>query len=540
MIHLCSLAAAQGFGLINWSVVILYLVAMVAIGHWQGRKKTDAEGYFLGERSVPIFAVVLSTIAAMLSGATFVSVPDSSCNGDLTYLVLNVGGFIAILIVGVFFVPRFYRAGTITIYGFLRQRFGEEARVACSGMFIIGRILASGARLFIVAIPISQLLFDTEETHRGLIVVAILLVGCIGIAYTVAGGIKAVIWTDTAQIIVVVGAACMSIWLLLHAIPRSLPEIVHILNAPGTGLNGAGKLKVVDTSFSLTREYTLMVALLASMPLQLAAYGTDHDMVQRMLTAKSAVRGGVSAILAQVLSIFVVSLFLIIGLLLYIFYKRPDVMGWTPDDPVKAGVALYPQFLRNHVPVGLAGLAMAGLFAVAQGSLDSAINAMASSLVADFYWPLRQLRGKPVDAGSSKTPRVAVIIMGATLILFAIGCVFLYDFNAKTPGGLLSFALGIMSFAYSGMLAVFLTALFTRRGNNKSVLAALVVGFVVVALFQKGVMQAWTGWVFKKPIALGTFWSMPIGMVLAFIVCVAGKPKVRVEEEAPVAAAGVG
>src|SRR4051794_14165738 len=115
MVHLFPLAAA--FGLINWSIVILYLIAMVVIGHLHLHKTDDAEGYFLGKRSVPIFAVVLSTIAAMLSGATFVGVPDAAVNGDLTYLVLNVGGFIAIVIVGIFFVPRFYRAGTITIYG---------------------------------------------------------------------------------------------------------------------------------------------------------------------------------------------------------------------------------------------------------------------------------------------------------------------------------------------------------------------------------------------------------------------------------------
>src|SRR6476660_7591341 len=100
---------ASSFGLINWSVVILYLLGMIAIGHLHGRKKTDAEGYFLGERSVPIFAVVLSTIAAMLSAATFVGAPQAAFKGDLSYLVLNVGGFIAIVIVGTVFIPRFYR-----------------------------------------------------------------------------------------------------------------------------------------------------------------------------------------------------------------------------------------------------------------------------------------------------------------------------------------------------------------------------------------------------------------------------------------------
>jgi SSS family transporter len=522
------LATTPPFGWINWSIVILYLAGMITIGHLTGRRKTDAEGYFLGQRSVPIFAVVLSTIAAMLSAATFVGAPERAFNGDLSYLVLNVGGFIAMVLVGTLFIPRFYRAGTITIYGFLKQRYGEGARVACSAMFIVGRILASGARLFIVAIPISKLVFASQTARYAggyapkYIVLAILIIGCMGIAYTVAGGIKAVIWTDTAQIIVVIGVALMTIGLLLHWIPRPVGEVYHILAAAPADpahADGHSKLRIVDTSWDLTREFTLWVALLASMPLQLAAYGTDHDMAQRMLTAKSPLRGGLSAILAQVASIVVVSLFMIIGLLLYIYYKRPDVMGFTPDDPV--GVDIYPQFLMHHLPVGISGLAIAGLFAVAQGSLDSAINALASSLVADLYWPLRRLRGLPVDGVSTKAPRVAVLLMGATLILFAIAVSFLFDPNGKRS--LLDFALGIMTFASSGMLAVFLTALFTRRGNTRSVLAALVVGFAVVAALQAPVLARWSGWLFKRPVRLASFWAMPIATAFAFVVCIVGR-----------------
>src|SRR5882762_2625272 len=139
------------FGYIDATVLVMYLAAMVIIGHSVGRKKLDAEGYFLGGRSSPTWAVVLSTIATTLSAATFVGVPQESYTGNLTYLVLNIGGFLAVLIVAALFIPRFYRAGTVTIYGFLEQRFGEGARIAASGMFIFGRILASGARLFIAA-----------------------------------------------------------------------------------------------------------------------------------------------------------------------------------------------------------------------------------------------------------------------------------------------------------------------------------------------------------------------------------------------------
>jgi len=348
------------------------------------------------------------------------------------------------------------------------------------------------------------------------------VIGALGIVYTVWGGIRAVIWTDSAQIIVVAGAALVTIFLLLHSIPRTVPEIYHILAAPGTGVGGHSKLLLVDTSWDLSREFTLWVALLANMPLQLATYGTDHDMTQRMLTTKSAWRGGLSAILAQCVSMCVVSLFIVIGLLLYIYYKRPDVMGsHMPTDPIPQSMKIYPQFLLNHLPVGVAGLAMAGLFAAAQGSTVSAMNAMASSAVSDLYWPIRRNLGLPVDTENSRTPRIAVALMGLVLILFAIVCVFMYDPNGKRS--LLDFALGIMAFSASGMLAVFLTALLTTRGNFASVLGALITGAVVVGIFQPAVVLRWSTWL-GHPTKLDSQWAMPIGLATSFFVCVMGTP----------------
>ena len=402
----------------------------------------------------------------------------------------------------------------------------KAPRVACSGMFIVGRILASGSRLFFAAIPVSMLLFPGEKSTPAHLIAAILLIGAMGIAYTVAGGLKAVIWTDSAQIIIVVGAAITTILLLLHQIPLPVREIYRVLAAPGSGPGGHSKVFWFDTSRDLSRQNTIWVALFAMLPLNLAAYGVDHDMAQRMLTAKSAWRGGLSVIVAQVLGIAVVLLFLVIGLLLYIFYRRPDVMGYVPHDPLLSSEQVYPQFLLNHLPRGIAGIAMAGLFAAAQGSLDSAINAMASSLIADLYWPLRRLRGLPVNPDSSRSPRFAVAAMGGVLILFAIASVFLYNPN----GGLINFALSIMAFAYSGMLAVFLTALFTRRGNTASVLAALAVGVIVVALLQEPIMARWAPMLLDHPLKLASFWHMPIGAALSFAVCILGKRSPALEK----------
>jgi Na+/proline symporter len=401
---------------------------------------------------------------------------------------------------------------------------------------LIGRLLASGARLFFAAIPVCLLLFNSANPSKAQLISAILIIGAIGISYTVAGGIRAVIWTDSLQICIVMGAVLLSIFLLLHKIPLSLGEIVHVLGQPSPD-GGPSKLRLLDFSTDPSHPFTLWTALVGGTCMGVASYGVDHDMAQRMLTAKSPLRGSLSLIAAQCLSVTVVSLFLIAGLLLYIFYKRPDIMGAAaPTDPLLDSKQVYPQFLLNHLSPGLVGLAMAGMFAAAQGSLDSAINAMASSAVSDLYWPIRRRFGHRINSESSRSPRLAVLGMGLLLILFAIWSVFRYDSKKDT---ILQFALGVMAFAYSGMLGVFLTALLTRRGNGATVLAALVVGIAVTALLQKNIYPMWTKALTGKPRELAEFWWLPIGAAVSFIVCVAGSPqRTRGSEIAELARAG--
>lgn len=510
------------FTRLDWLILGGYLLLMAAIGTLSARRKTDAEGYFLAERSMPTWAVALSIIATSLSVATFVGAPQESFTGDLTYLSLYLGTFVSAVVVATLFIPRFYRAGTVTIYGYIDKRFGETAMMAVSCMFLLGRLLASGARLFIAAIPVCLLIFGKFEPSRTELVIAICLIGAVGTAYTIAGGIRAVIWTDTVQIIIVIGAAVLSICLLLHIIPLPIGGVFHALGQPTSGLDGHSKLRLLDTAWNSTSKWTLWTALIGATFLNTAAYGVDHDLVQRMLTARSPLRGSLSLVIAQVLSMVVVALFLTVGLLLYVFYKRPDIMGGNaPGDPLRASLQVYPQFLLYHMPTGLAGLAIAGMFAAAQGSLDSAINAMASSAVADLYWPIRRRMGMPLDkSAKSKAPRLAVGLTGAVLIAFAIMSAFRYDPNEKT---LIDFALGVMSFAYTGMLSVFLTALLTRRGNTATVLSALATGVIVTTLLQDSIYGWWTLRLFGRAHRLASFWWMPIGTIVSFLVCVSGR-----------------
>ena len=511
------------FGVIDWTVLALYMVVMIVIGAAVAHRQNDATDFFLGGRTMPAWAVALSILATSLSAATFIGVPELSYGGDLTYLSLNLGGTLAAFVVAFVFVPPIYRAGTLTIYGYLGNRLDEGSMILASAAFLIGRLLASGARLFIAGIAFYTILFGTGEIQLPRLIVAIVVLGGIGTLYTVLGGIRAVIWTDVIQIVVMTGAAILSIGLLLKAIPLPLTGIMAALK----DTNGIDKLRLINTEADFSKAFTIWAAW-AVVFSETAAYGTDHDLAQRMLTTRSPWRASCSLIAAKLLSIPVILLFLIVGLLLSIFYGRPEIMGEAAGaEQLLDTRKVYPQFLVNHMPTGIAGLAMAGLFAAAMSSFDSAVNAMAGSFMADLYLPLKRRAGG--DKGNSppplemtlKTSRQVVALVGIVLIIFAIGSVFM---QAAAGDNLINFALGVMTFAYAGILGVFLSAILLGRGNRHSVLGALVGGVVVVLLLQDYTLPHLTRWISGEPFKLAWPYWMLIGTTVSFLICIMGSP----------------
>mgnify|MGYP003654121493 CR=1 FL=1 len=530
------------FGALDWAILIGYLLAVLGLGALASRGQEDSESYFLGGRSMPTWAVTLSIVATSLSAATYVGVPQLTFRGDLSYLILNIGGVLGALAIAIFFLPRLYAAGTTTIYGVLGQRYGPGGLIAASVAFLFGRLLASGARLFMAGIAFSLIL--TGELSLRSIIFAIVLFGVIGTVYTCMGGIRAVIWTDTLQIVLVVGAAIAAVVFLLSEIPLSFGEIVDYLDQ-------RERLRVVKSGFVEGKGYNwadsmTLFAAFAVLFQNMGSYGCDQDLVQRMMTTKSGWRASLSLMLSQLVAMPVVFLFMVIGLLLSIFYGAPEIMGANaPTDVLADDRGVYPQFLVRHMPTGLAGLAMAGMFAAAMSSLDSAINAMASSLVADVIQPIKALLGAadegaseapltadpaasedqaqvaigapvpdaPARASKTKedglaTPRLAVVGMGLLLIVFAAVAAVMQDAGGKR---LIDFALGVMTYALSGLLGVFCAALFTKRGNVYSMIAGLLTGAITIVVIKEVGGLAWPYW-------------MAIASPLSFLVTIIGWP----------------
>ncbi len=482
------LTLAAGFAPLDWLVLGAYFAVLIVTGVvFALRAQRSTDDYFLAARRMPAWAVSISILATSLSAATFIGGPQQAYVGDLTYLASSLGMMLAAIAIAIWFIPAFYRARVATVYQLLDARFGPTAKRSASAMFMLGRVFASGARLFIVALPASLILFgeppDTQHIPAWQLVAAIALMASVGIVYTLAGGISSVIWSDVLQTFVFLAAVVAAITLLLVKIPVGVGEIARVLaEAPGSAAAGSGdsgKLTLISLSTDPRAPYSLWAILVGFTLLGVGAYGTDQDLVQRMLTCRSARAGSWSVIAAQLVGLPVVLLFMGVGLLLFVFYQRPEVMGAAaplsaPDD----SRTIFLNFILREMPAGMTGLMMAGLFAAGLSSLNSAINAMSSTFVSDFYTRWAPDRD-PVHY--VRVGRAAVVGWGLILALFATGCVFWQRSSGQT---LIDFALGVMVYAYSGLLGVYFTALFTRRGSTASVVAALAAGFLAVVLME--------------------------------------------------------
>lgn len=511
---------------LDWLVFGGYFALLAAMG-WllSQRRAGNARDYFLGGNQMPMWAVAISVMATSQSAATFLGGPDQGFRGDLTYLATNIGAFIAAFVVMLYLIPRYYQARVSTVYGLLQQRFGSSAKQQAGSMYLFGRVFASGARLYMAAIAVSMVIFHNIDASS--VVLSIVLLAFGALAYSVVGGIRSVIYTDAFQCAVYVLAALAVLIYLLWLIPAEPAAIVLALKQP---LDGSGsKLQLLDFSldFGASGVFTFWSAITGFVLLNIAAFGLDQDMTQRVLTCKTAKEGARAMLLSVVLIIPVMLLFIAIGMLLYVFYLRPDLMlqGGSELANSFAGetVTVFMYFVLNEMPAGLRGLVTVGVVAAALSTMTSGLNSMSSVLVEDLYRPWR-LRRKPQSSEKHfvRAGQFGMLLTATALSAMAVLCFYWQQFSDMP---LLAFALSVMVFSYSGLLGVYFTVLFTRRGNATSVAAALICGFLVPLFFQPYVLQ-WFGTGFAEW-DLGFTWQLCLGTLLAFAVCCLGKPKAK-------------
>jgi SSS family transporter len=512
---------AASFAVLDWVIVASYIALLFVVGWMFSRRKSEnSRDYFLGGNAMPYWVVAISVLATSQSAATFLGGPDQGYRGDYTYLSTNIGTIIAALFVAKVFIPKFYQYKVTTVYELLAVRFNATTMRAAGGMYLIGRIFASGSRLFLAAIAVAMILFSNIDASS--IIIAAFIMITLGFLMTFLGGINSVIWSDLLQFIIYCGAAVAVLFTLWNVIPASGTDIIEGLkHAP----DGQNKLQLFNFDLNFSQPFAMISVMTGLMLLSIGSFGLDQDMTQRVLTCKNEKEGGRALLISALVAIPVVWLFVSIGELLHVFYERPDLMG---DGITSAAgrefngekITVFMHYILGELPAGMRGLVTVGVVAAAVSTINSGLNSMSSVIVEDFYKPWREKRGAMPDKHFVRAGQVSMGVVGIALFLMAILC---FYWQRYTNMPLLEFALSVMVFSYSGLLGVYFTVIFTKRGSHKSVMFALAAGFLVT-LFQQsyivdvlGLPQSWKGLAFS--------WQLCIGTAVAFGVCMMGNDK---------------
>jgi SSS family transporter len=500
---------------LDWAIVAGYFLIFGLAGVLSARKSDTAADYFLAGQKVSIFLVAVSVISTAQSAGTFLGVPDNSYRNDFTYLASNIGAIIAAVFVAFVLMPRFYALKVATVYELLEHRYDATAKRAAGAMYLVGRVFASGARLYLAAIAVSMIMFGA--IGPGPILISSLMLVVVGVAFTLMGGLRSVIWTDLLQVVLYVGAAIAALIYLRSLIPASTEEIVQGLqSAPG----GVDKLRVIDTSLDFSAPFTLLAVVTGFALLNIGNFGLDQDTTQRVLSSENAKKGGQALIVSSVIGIPVVIVFLMIGSLLHVFYERPDLMGEAQSAAAREfqgeRITVFMHFILSQMPPGLRGLVCVGVLAMA--AVNSGLISMSAVLVQDFYRPWKERRGGVTSERHYVwAGRIGNVVLGLALLAMSILC---YYWQQYTDMPLLDFVLSVMAFAYSGLLGVYFVALFTNRGSTASVIAAFVTGFLTILLQQAyivdalGLPPAWKSLAFP--------WQLCIGTSVAVLTCLIG------------------
>jgi SSS family solute:Na+ symporter len=458
---------------LDLGVIVVYLVAITWFGARFRSSQKTLRDYFLGGHSAPWWAIGLSIVSAETSTLTVIGTPALSFGGNFAFLQVVLGYLLARMVISTLFLPQYFRGEMFTAYELMRRRFGERIRRLTAGTFLILRALAEGVRVFAISLVISIVLGTGE-------VASILVIVLLTLFYTFEGGLTAVIWTDVVQMALYVGGAILSFFVILGQIPGGWPHVTEIAGA-------AHKFQVFDFRFSWTaeffsRSYSFWAGLIGGCFLTTASHGTEQLMVQRLLAARNE-RDSRTALFASWFVIFFqFSLFLLIGVTLFVHYSDAHLAGPKPAD------RLYPEFIWHNLPPGIAGLVIAAILAAGMSNLSAALNALASTSIMDFYRPysLRRSPGLP-ESHFLSMARWATVAWGA--ILFVVGLV------ARNWGSVLEAGLSIASILYGSLLGVFLLGLLTRRVQENAAMIAMVAGLATMLAVKEFTHIAFTWYV---------------------------------------------
>lgn len=479
--------APLDYGLLGAAVIIFFLIA-----YFKGRGEKNTQDYFLGSRKTPVWVGTLSFVATEISAMTIVGIPPIGFTENLQYLQFFIGSATARILIAFFFIPAFYKFNCTTIYEYLKHRFGAETQYAGSAFFFVTRLFASGVRLYAAALAVSVIMgWQLGYTLAFFTLVSILFIGF--------GGIKAVLWTGAFEAVTFyVAGLAVAGYLLLH--------IDGGFSGAWQLASEAGKLSVFNVGWGVKDPNLLWAAVLNGIFGSMAAFGTDQELMQRLLTLETRRESQKTIIATIFASLPVTALYLGIGTLLFVFYQQNPGLP-LPANPDK----ILSHFTVYVLPAGLKGLV---LIAVVMASIDSPLSSLSSSFITDIYRPLIKKDGS--EQHYLLVSRISVACFGLLLAVIAWLC-------STGSGRMLWLAFKINGVTAGSLLGVFLLGLLTKRAANRGNVLAMFISAVLAGLTlylsEKGLAPIGWSWI----IVIGTVSTFTLGWVLAPLELKSGK-----------------
>ena len=466
------------FGLLNYSILTVYLLSLIAIGIVLARRQKSEDDYFLAGRRMPWIPVAMSMYASATSASTFMGLPGVAFDSGMAILAACLVSLLLVPILAGLLYPTYRRMRCTTSYEYIGLRFGQTGRYAVSTLFILSRLGWLG---IVVYAPAKALSIATgmELTY------AILIIGVLATAYTTLGGLAAVIWTDVLQFLILVGGAIWVLISLTHAIPDGISGIIAESRT-------AHHFNALTWTVTLTKISTLSVLLHFSLQM-LQEYGTDQLSVQRMLSV-STTRGATKATVFNAMTdLIMISTLLFVGLGLFVFYQHhPEALGNVDGDSVLA------HYVITQLPNGVSGVIISAIFAAAMSSMDSGINSIATVIENDFLSTLRKTK-KSHKAMVSEA-RLLTMLLGA----LSIGLAF---YVASKGGGIVQQFAKFMSLFSAPVLALFILGFAYHKANLTGWLIGAAIAIVTTYSLQHHNVMHWT-WYFPTSfiICIGIAW----------------------------------
>jgi SSS family transporter len=448
----------MGFSFIDYTIVTVYLIGVTFIGIIIAGKQRTSKDYFLGGKEMSWWSVGFSIVASETSTLTFISIPGLAYNTNMHFLQLAMGYFIGRLLVSIVFIPAYYKGNLETAYDFLGKRFGMSLRKFTSSVFIVTRVLASGVRLFATAIPV-HLITGYDYTT------SILIIGIFTLIYTYLGGLKAVVAMDVVQMFIYLGGAAASMYLILDHLPNGWGDVVSFATRDGNDKFSIFNLNFGDSFWDfMASPYTLIGGFVGGTFLTMASHGTDQLLVQRLLGCKSRWDSQRALMLDASIIVLQFAFFLVLGLCLYAFYDGVPIQQLG----LKSSDEIFPKFIVENLPTGIAGIVVAGVLASAMGTLSSSISSLASSTFLDLF--KFTARGKNLDEKTEIVWSKRFTLLWGFIL---IGGAMLFT---DTTNPVVEIGLKIASFTYGGLLGTFFLGLLFKKTNQFDAYAGFIAG----------------------------------------------------------------